>query len=75
LIEFRDIFPRLALAALFVSAAIFAYFEGVYLADQWHELHDTSIATWMWLFRGITLLCFLIATFFIVSTVRAFLTR
>jgi hypothetical protein len=75
LIEFRDIFPRLALAALFASAAVFAYFEGVYLADQWHELHDTSIATWMWAFRIVTAACALVAMFFATSAVRAFLVR
>jgi hypothetical protein len=75
LIEFRDIFPRLALAALFASAAIFAYFEGVYLADQWRELHDNSIAIWMWVFRGLTALSILIAMFFGTSAFRALFSK
>jgi hypothetical protein len=74
-LAFRDIFPRLALAALFASAAIFAYFEGVYLGDQARELHDLSISVWMWVFRVVTAICIMIAMFFATSAVKALLSR
>jgi hypothetical protein len=50
----RWLLPRAALAILFCSAALFAFFESVYLRDQSMEFRDGKIALWMWTFRGIT---------------------
>jgi len=65
----RWLLPRVVLAALFLSGAVFAFFESVYLRDQHLEFstprmsdhtrrrigHSLLIAGWKWIFRGIAL--------------------
>lgn len=59
----RWLLPRVVLAALFLAGAIFAFFESIYLRDQFAEFaagpmmgHARKIAGWMWAFRTIAAL-------------------
>ncbi|HZK75782.1 MAG TPA: hypothetical protein VFD13_02635 [Candidatus Kapabacteria bacterium] len=51
----RWLLPRLVLAALFLSGAAFAFFESVYLRDQYTKFRVRRIAGWKWAFRAIAL--------------------
>ena len=50
----RAILPRAVLALVLLSAALFAFFESVYLHDQAVEFGEMKIVIWMWVFRGVT---------------------
>jgi len=69
-----DLFPRIVVIVLLYLGAIFTYFEGIYLHDQWVELGPDSskILLWMWLFRLLTFAFAVLATAFLYFLVRRY---
>ncbi len=53
---FAWLVPRIVLAAILIVAAIFAFFESIYLRDQASMFAEPRIGEWMWVFRGASVL-------------------
>ena len=53
----REFLPRIVAIIIFLSGAVFAYIESVYMRDQAASLGDkgSSVLTWMWIYRVIAL--------------------
>ena len=61
----RELLPRLAIILIFVTGAIFAYIESVYLRDHAASLGEkgTSVTTWMWIYRVVAIALLLASSF------------
>jgi len=46
----RQFVPIVVIVVLLLSGAVFAFFEAIYLRDQFREIGEGKIALWMWVF-------------------------
>jgi len=64
-VTFREVLPRIAIILIFVTGAVFAYIESIYLRDHAASLGDKagSVMTWFWLYRIIAMALIFAASF------------
>lgn len=53
----KEFLPRLVAIIIFVTGAVFAYIESVYMRDHAVSLGDKggSVLTWMWVYRVVAM--------------------
>jgi hypothetical protein len=63
----KEFLPRIAIIIIFISGAIFAYIESVYLRDHATALGEkgSTVATWMWIYRIVALAMLFTASYII----------
>jgi len=61
----REILPRIVIIIIFVTGAIFAFVESIYMRDHAASLGDKggNVATWMWVYRIIAMALLLASSF------------
>ena len=53
----KELLPRIIIIIIFVTGALFAYIESVYMRDHAASLGEKSgsVTTWMWVYRVIAM--------------------
>jgi hypothetical protein len=61
----RELLPRIVIIIIFVTGAIFAYIESIYMRDHAMSLGEKggSVATWMWVYRIVAIILLLASSF------------
>ncbi|MFI5262927.1 MAG: hypothetical protein ACHQM6_00270 [Candidatus Kapaibacterium sp.] len=61
----REFLPRIVIIIIFVTGAIFAYIESVYMRDHAASVGEKggSVATWMWVYRIVAMALLLASSY------------
>jgi hypothetical protein len=61
----KELLPRIVTIIIFVTGAVFAYIESIYLRDHARLLGEKggSVATWMWVYRIVAMALLLASSY------------